>query len=193
MPAAEKLAVVSTALSSAKVAVPGPLTWLQSVVTLPGGVGRPSSVTVASNVASSGRVIVWSAPASTTGAWLMGVVPYSTCNRGAAAGIPSYASAVRSPLPLTIITNELPLDQPGRSTISWMIGDKSGVRWSGPATPTVVQATGDQCTAAVVRGLDETFPTEEVKAGALTVSWPSMVRDVAPELASSTWNCTWAR
>ncbi len=72
MPSAEKLAVVSTALASPKVTVPGPLTWLQVVVTAPGGSGSPSSVTVPSRAALSGKVIVWSDPAFTLGVWLGG-------------------------------------------------------------------------------------------------------------------------
>ena len=56
-PAALKLAVVSTALVSVKVTVPGPLTRDQVVVSA-GGLGSPSSVTVPSRVASPGRVMV---------------------------------------------------------------------------------------------------------------------------------------
>ena len=52
------LAVVSTALAFPKVAVPGPLTSLQIVVTVPGGFGRPSSVTVPLRFALEGSVIV---------------------------------------------------------------------------------------------------------------------------------------
>lgn len=47
-----------------------------------------------------------------------GVYLYSTCNKGAAAASPLNDSAVRSPLPVISTTSELPLDQPGRSTIS---------------------------------------------------------------------------
>ena len=72
MPAVLKVAVVSTALGLAKVVMPGPLVWVQVVVTLV--VGLPSSVTVASRVAPWGRVMLWSVPALTTGAWL-GVPP----------------------------------------------------------------------------------------------------------------------
>ena len=57
MPAAEKLAVVSTALESPKVTVPGPDVLVHLVVTAPGGLGRPSSVTVPSRLALSGSVI----------------------------------------------------------------------------------------------------------------------------------------
>src|SRR5512132_4587350 len=73
VPDAEKLAVVSTALALPKATVPGPLTLLHVVVTAPGGLGRPSSVTVPSRVAEAGSVIVSSAPALTTGAWFCGM------------------------------------------------------------------------------------------------------------------------
>ena len=66
-PASVKLAVVSTALTSPNVAIPGPLTWLHTVVTAPGDTGSPSSVTVPSRVALFGKVIAWSGPASTVG------------------------------------------------------------------------------------------------------------------------------
>ncbi|KKL83740.1 hypothetical protein LCGC14_1971690, partial [marine sediment metagenome] len=35
-----------------------------------------------------------------------------------------------------------PADQPGRWTISWTIEARFGVRWSGPASPTLVHAAG---------------------------------------------------
>ncbi len=72
MPATEKLAVVSTNVALPKVTVPGPLIWVHVVVTTPGGLGKPSSVTVPSSAALAGRAIVWSAPALTTGAWFAG-------------------------------------------------------------------------------------------------------------------------
>ena len=43
---------------------------VEIVVTTPGGSGNPSSETVPSRRARSGRVTVWSSPASTLGAWL---------------------------------------------------------------------------------------------------------------------------
>ena len=55
-------------------------------------------------------------------------VLYSTCSSGAPAGSPLYDSAVRLPLPVMIMASELPLDQPGRLTISWMMAAISGVR-----------------------------------------------------------------
>ena len=48
VPAALKVAVVSTAPASPNVTVPAPLSLLQVVVTEPGVLGRESSVTVAS-------------------------------------------------------------------------------------------------------------------------------------------------
>jgi hypothetical protein len=67
-PAAEKETVVLTELALPNVTVPGPLTILQVVVTAPGGFGNPSSLTVPLKLAFDGKVIVWSAPAFTTGA-----------------------------------------------------------------------------------------------------------------------------
>lgn len=57
------------------------------------------------------------------------------CRRGAAAATPSYASVTRLPVPVMMITSELLLVQPERSTISWMTEARSGVCWSGPASP----------------------------------------------------------
>ena len=47
MPGSEKEAEVVVAEASAKVVVPGPLSWLHVVVMAPGEAGRPSSVVVA--------------------------------------------------------------------------------------------------------------------------------------------------
>ena len=49
----------------------------------------------------------------------------STCKNGACE--PSKDSAVRSPVPLIMIAIELPLDQPGRFTISWITKAMLGV------------------------------------------------------------------
>ena len=57
----------------------------------------------------------------------VGSVLYSMCSRGAPAGPPSYEKAVRCPVPVTMMTREFPLVQPGRLTISWMIGARFGV------------------------------------------------------------------
>ena len=64
--------MVATAPESAKATVPGPLTWLQVVVTVPGEFGNPSSVTVPASIAPFGNVTVWSAPAATAGGSLAG-------------------------------------------------------------------------------------------------------------------------
>jgi len=74
----EKLALVSTALASAKVTVPGPDTFDQVVVTAPGGFGRPSSVTVPSRLAFEGRLTPWSGQAFTEGASLCGLTVMTT-------------------------------------------------------------------------------------------------------------------
>ena len=56
MPAAEKLAVVERAAALLKVTVPGPLVFVQRVVT--GSPLRPSSVYEPFSVAAAGSVIV---------------------------------------------------------------------------------------------------------------------------------------
>ena len=66
----------------------------------------------------------------------------------------------------------------------------SGVRWSGPVAPTVVQGAGDQGTAAVVLVRSAMLPEGEANVGALSASWPRMVREVAVDDVSSTWNWT---
>src|SRR5262245_56833801 len=53
-PPSEKLAVVSIALALPNVTDPGPLTFDHVVLTVPGGLGRPSSVTVPSKLAEFG-------------------------------------------------------------------------------------------------------------------------------------------
>ena len=58
LPAIEKVAVVVRALALPKVTVPGPLTIDQVVVTVPGGVGRPSSEADPARAAVAGKVIV---------------------------------------------------------------------------------------------------------------------------------------
>ena len=83
MPGWEKVAAVSTAVASAKVVVPGPLLWVQVLVSVPDGL--PSSLTVASRVAPPGRVTVWSAPALTNGAWL-GVPPLEPSSKAPRSG-----------------------------------------------------------------------------------------------------------
>ncbi len=52
------MAVVAFALAFPNVTVPGPLTLDQVVVTVAGGFGRPSSVTVPLRLAVAGSVMV---------------------------------------------------------------------------------------------------------------------------------------
>ncbi len=119
-----------------------------------------------------------------------GPARYSTCSKGAPAASPLYDSATRLPVPVMINASELPSAQPGRLTISWMTEVRSGVCWSGPASPLVVQAGGDQDTAAVVLARLEMLPSTLSKVSGLGAACPSMVRLVAPESVSSTWNWT---
>ena len=62
---------------------------------------------------------------------------------------------MRTPVPVMMMTSELPLAQPGRLAISWMTEVRSGVRWSGSAWPFAVHAAGAQLMAAAVRGREE--------------------------------------
>ena len=93
----EKLTVVSTAAALPNVTVPGPLTRVQVVVTAAGGFGSPSSVTVPSSVATPGKVIVWSGPALTDGAWLAAltviVISSAAVKRAVARGQPQHIRA----------------------------------------------------------------------------------------------------
>jgi 2-keto-4-pentenoate hydratase len=52
-----------------------------------------------------------------------------------------------------------------------------GVRWSGPASPTVVQSTGDHDTEVAVLILDEMFPEEDVNIGASSTASPHVKWD----------------
>src|SRR5436190_18602553 len=63
-----KVAWVSTAAGFWKLTGPGPLSSVQLLVVAAGGLGRPSSLTVASSAAAAGSVTVRSGPAFTTGA-----------------------------------------------------------------------------------------------------------------------------
>ena len=65
---------------------------------------------------------------------------------------------MRSPDPVMMITSELFVTQPERFTISWMMADMSGVRWSGPAAPVLVQGGGAQLTTFPVVGREEMLP-----------------------------------
>ena len=73
---------------------------------------------------------------------------YSIKSFGALLLLPLYESATRLPLPVIINAREFPLDQPPRSTTSWMTEVRSGVRWSAPAAPTEFHAGGFQLTEA---------------------------------------------
>ena len=79
MPAWEKVAVVSTWEALPKVTVPGPESLVQVVVTDPGGLGSPSSLTVPLRLAASGIVTVRLGPASTDGAVFAGSEIVITC------------------------------------------------------------------------------------------------------------------
>jgi len=82
----------------------------------------------------------------------------------------------------------------GRLTISWTTGARSGVRWSGPATPVVGHAgIESQSTAAVVRARVEMLFFLVVNAGALSIAWPSKWSDVGPDRGASTLNWIHAR
>ena len=113
---------------------------------------------------------------------------YSMWSKGAASGKPLKDSATLLPVPVIRIAIELPCNQVGRSTISWMTKAISGVCWSGPASPIVDQGAGDQDTAAVVLGLAEIFPDELEKVMALSTASAWMRSIVGSELTSSTWN-----
>jgi hypothetical protein len=65
-----------------------------------------------------------------------------------------------------MITSEFPDDQPVRFTISWMMAEISGVRWSGPAAPALFQGGGDQLTEAFVVGRMEMLLLEDENVAA---------------------------
>ncbi len=180
---------MSTAFESANETFPGPLTLLHTVVTAPGGFGSPSSPTVPSSAAVAGSVMDRFGPASTVGATFVGGgAPSSMWRSGALPGSPSYARAVRCPVPVMMIASAFPLAQPGRFTISWITLERFGVRWFGPASPTSVHGTGDQFTAAVVRGREETLRLELVKVPGLSAACPFRTRFVASLCVSSASN-----
>src|SRR5262249_24224557 len=116
--------------------------------------------------AAAGDSDPWASPARAAVAPPDAAV-YSTCSSGAAAAFPSYAQAVRWPVPLTMIAIAFPLAPPGRLTISWITEPRSGVRWFAPASP-ATHGTGDHGVAAVVRGRAVTLNAEEPKEKALS-------------------------
>ena len=50
-----------------KVTVPGPLTLIHPTVSNPGGMGKPSSLTMPLRIALARRLVVWSGPALADG------------------------------------------------------------------------------------------------------------------------------
>src|SRR5262245_29612853 len=95
-PAVENVAVVVSAPASPNVTVPGPLTALHSVVSPAGGSGSPSSETVPVRAAAAGSVIVWSAPALTTGGWFTAGAGFTvTVTRSLELSAPSSAVSRR--------------------------------------------------------------------------------------------------
>jgi|SRR5882724_4439630 len=58
VPAAENVTFVEGDEALPKVTMPGPLTFVQIVVTTPGGFGKPSSITVPSRFAEVDKMII---------------------------------------------------------------------------------------------------------------------------------------
>src|SRR4051812_48450707 len=116
---------------------------------------------------------------------------YSTCRSGAPDRDPSYASAVRRPVPLNWKARALPATHPGRPIAACTRLEMSGVRCPAPATSAVGQVGGDQgMPPATGRAVIVLLP--EVYVAGLAADSPRMVSDDAPVLTSSTWNCTQA-
>jgi hypothetical protein len=90
---------------------------------------------------------------------------YSKCRSGAVGALPSNASAVRCPLPVMMKAIALPLAQPGRLTTCCITAARLGVRWFAPSW-LALQAAGDHCTEALVRGREETLKLAVVKVAA---------------------------
>src|SRR3989338_4703186 len=89
VPDDEKVAVVVSEVASANVTVPAPLCLLH-VVVVAGGSGRPSSVALPCKVTwLAGSVIVWFAPAFTTGG-LLGSPPPKRAS-GVMAWLPAWS------------------------------------------------------------------------------------------------------
>lgn len=106
-------------------------------------------------------------------------VVYSTTSTGAAAVSPSYASVslVFDPDVVNIITIELPVFQPGRSTISWMIVLMSGDGYLLSTAHCAVMVHG---TKAVVSIRVEMSYAVVVKVGALSMSCPVICTGTSP-------------
>jgi hypothetical protein len=167
------------------VTLPGPLTLLQVSSTSPGGFGRPSSVVVSTR-AAVGMVTVRSGPAFTTGASFTPAHATSTCSTGAPVPA-SWDIAVRCPVPVMIRARDFRA-QPLRLTISWITGERSGVCWYGPTSPSTPHGAGDHGTEATVRGRDETLKPANVKVAALSAACPWITRFVTSDCFSSAVN-----
>ncbi|MEX1207139.1 MAG: hypothetical protein WEE36_00830 [Acidimicrobiia bacterium] len=100
---------------------------------------------------------------------------------------PSNESAVRVPVPVNTNPIGLPGAQSGRDTTSWMTAARSGVRWSAPASPTLVHGGGCQVAVAVVRGRLEGLALVVYGAAEPEASAP-MTRVAGADPVSSTEN-----
>jgi hypothetical protein len=110
---------------------------------------------------SGGRAVQRRYTASFTGTRSAGPARLGRCR--------CNASAVRCPLPLTMKAIALPLAQPGRPTTCYITAARLGVRWFPPAWP-ALQAAGDHCTEALVRGREETLKLPVAKVAALSAA-----------------------
>src|SRR4029079_7772899 len=95
------------------VTVPGPLNLLHVVVSTGGG-GKPSSLAVSLKLAVAGRVMVWSVPALTKGAWLTGdtgLTVICTSSNEVSAPSPAVSRSTYTPdtLKLAVVFNALTL------------------------------------------------------------------------------------
>ena len=115
----------------------------------------------------------------------VGPVVYPMANSGAAGASPLYDSAVRRPEPSTMMAKLLPLAQPERLTISWIMVLRSEVWY---LLLTVQAGRLFQLTEAEVFGRLEIFWLVVVKVAASSAAWPLKVREVASDWASSASN-----
>ncbi len=92
----ENVAVVSTADALANWTLPGPETAVHVVVTEPGDVGSPSSVTVPSSEAAAPSTMERSGPASTLGGWFTGAASTEIVSSSNAWREPSLAVSRRT-------------------------------------------------------------------------------------------------
>src|SRR5438128_7073837 len=125
-PGRANVAVVAADDGSAKVTGPGPPTFVHVVVTV-APAGRPSSVTVAASAARFwGSVIVWSAPASTSGAALAGTTV--TVTSSVAVRSPSLAVRRSTWIPAT-------------AKVALVLAAAGSPKTTGPGPLTAVQPT----------------------------------------------------